>query len=363
MRVAFLYNRSSQDPAHAAEDEIPSRSPVVAAIKRLRHRVVPIACTLDLQTVRRRVLRAKPDVVFNRVESLGGSDSMMAAVPLLLEGMRIPYTGNSSAALTATANKVFVKERLVRAGLPTPRWVESRFDSKRAGRSAAPAGVEDDPARLILRENFRKPKYIIKSTYEHASFRMDDESVVDVMSRVELQSLIRAREIATGRAHFAEEFVDGREFNLSLVGNSPQALPPAEIDFSAFPPDRERIVGHGAKWDEASFEYHHTPRRFDFSANDEPLLRKLNEFAVRCWELFDLCGYARVDFRVDRAGQPWILEINTNPCISPDAGFAAALERSGIGYDGGIGRILDDANSRGKTHSMLPQDRQVTVNI
>ena len=74
----------------------PARSPVVAALKRLGHRVTPIACTLDLAAIRRRLLRAKPDVVFNRVESLGGSDSMMAAITLLLDAMQIPYTGNST---------------------------------------------------------------------------------------------------------------------------------------------------------------------------------------------------------------------------------------------------------------------------
>jgi D-alanine-D-alanine ligase len=349
MRVAFLYNRSSEDPAHAAEDEVPSRSPVVAAIKRLGHRALPIACKLDLAAVRRRVLRAKPDVVFNRVESLGGSDSMMAAIPLLLEASQIPYTGNSSAALTATSSKVFVKERLVRASLPTPQWVEPE------------TGSSDQGIRRQL--DIHASRYIIKSIYEHASFQMCDDSVVSVSSYNELQSLIRAREASTGRAHFAEAFIEGREFNLSLLGSGPQVLPPAEIDFSAFPPDRERIVGHGAKWNQASFEYHHTPRRFDFAASEEPLLRRLSELAVRCWTLFDLCGYARIDFRVDRAGQPWILEINTNPCISPDAGFAAALEQSEIGYDGGIGRILDDALARGKAVAIPAKDRPVPAKI
>ncbi len=362
MRVAFLYNRSSEDPAHAAEDEIPSRSPVVAAIKRLGHRVVPIACTLDLAAVRRRVLRAKPHVVFNRVESLGGSDSMMAAISLLVESLQIHYTGNSSTALTATASKVFVKERLINAGLPTPKWVETKSPSG-AGRCIAPGGVEDDPVHRSLGKIFCDSKYIIKSVYEHASFQMNEDSVVSVMSGDDLQRLIRAREAATGRAHFAEEFVDGREFNLSLLGSGPQVLPPAEIDFSAFPPDRERIVGHGAKWDRASFEYHHTPRRFDFAASDKRLLQQLSELAARCWELFDLCGYARVDFRVDRSGQPWILEINTNPCISPDAGFAAALEHSGIGFDGGIGRILDDAIARGQTRSTPLLKRPAAVKL
>src|SRR3954471_12855654 len=158
MRVAFIYNRSLEDPANAAEDAVPSRSPVVDALKRLGHRVTPIACTLDLAAIRRRLMRAKPDVVFNRVESLGGSDSMMAAIPLLLDAMRIPYTGNSSIALVATASKVYVKERLDGAGLPTPRWINA-----------------DRPFT-----DTSNTRFIIKSVHEHASFELEDASVVSV---------------------------------------------------------------------------------------------------------------------------------------------------------------------------------------
>jgi D-alanine-D-alanine ligase len=340
MRVAFLYNRSSEDPAHAAEDEVPARSPVVAAIKRLGHEVTPIACTLDLAAVRRRLLRAKPDVAFNRVESLGGSDSMMAAITLLLDAMQIPYTGNTSAALTMTASKVFVKERLKKAGLTTPKWL---------------CLVSEDDTTLLdpkfeksLLAVARNPKFILKSIYEHASFQMGDESVVQMTSIGQIQQLLRELEAISGKAHFAEQFIDGREFNLSLIGSEPGVLTPAEIDFSAFPAGKHRIVGHSAKWDCDSFEYHNTGRRFEYPPSDQPLLRQLGELARECWRLFNLTGYARVDFRVDEAGEPWILEVNTNPCTSPDAGFAAALEHDGIGYDGGIERILDDALTRSK---------------
>src|SRR5204862_2939274 len=99
----------------------------------------------------------------------------------------------------------------------------------------------------------------------------------------------------------------------------------------------------------------------EFPASDQPLLRRLTELGRECWRLFDLSGYARVDFRVDEAGQPWILEVNTNPCISPDAGFAAALEYAGIGYDGGIERILNDAIARGKTAAPLIWDSEAAL--
>ena len=122
----------------------------------------------------------------------------------------------------------------------------------------------------------------------------------------------------------------------------PEVLPPAEIDFSAFPPAKPRIVGHRAKWQADSFEYHHTPRRFDFPPSDHPLLEQLRHLAQQCWTLFGLRGWVRVDFRVDAAGRPWILEINANPCLTPDAGFAAALGQASIPFDDAIQRILDD---------------------
>ena len=76
-----------------------------------------------------------------------------------------------------------------------------------------------------------------------------------VTGQEQISALLHEREAATGRAYFAEEFIDGREFNLSLIGPGPQVLPPAEIDFSTFPRGKERIVGHSAKCDQTSFEY------------------------------------------------------------------------------------------------------------
>jgi D-alanine-D-alanine ligase len=156
--------------------------------------------------------------------------------------------------------------------------------------------------------------------------------------------LLEARAQELGGACFAERYIAGREFNLSLLAGpaGPQVLPPAEIVFDGFTDDMPRIVDYRAKWDAAAFAYHHTPRRFDFAANDHDLLTRLQVMARHCWESFGLQGYARVDFRVDEAGRAWVLEINANPCLAPDAGFAAALERAGVSYAEAVGRILVD---------------------
>jgi D-alanine-D-alanine ligase len=351
MRVAFLYNESSEDPALAAEEADPTRSPIIAALLRLGHKVAPIACTLDLSAARRELLRARPEVVLNRVESLGGSDAMMGAVPLLLETLQIPYTGCTGEALAATASKLVVKQRLTEAGLPTPPWVTAGCLDGCVLRISE-CGLQhaaDNPQSAI-----RNPKFILKSVYEHASFQMNDSAVIDAEDAGYIAECVRQRETETNRPFFAEQFVDGREFNLSVWGNESEVLPPAEIDFSAFPVGKPHIVAHGAKWDASSFEYRHTPRRFDFSAADAPLLRRLRELTLACAQLFNLRGgYARVDFRCDADCRPWILEINSNPCLSPDAGFAAALLEAAIEFDQAIQRLLDDAIARARSQASV----------
>ena len=130
-----------------------------------------------------------------------------------------------------------------------------------------------------------------------------------------VRNLLREFTARTGRPHFAEKFIDGREFNLPMLDgpDGPQILPLGEMDFSTFPADKPRIIGHRAKWHESSFEYNNTPRSFHFHEHDRPLVEHLKRLALESWRLFGLRGYVRVDFRVDQGGQPWILEINTNP--------------------------------------------------
>jgi D-alanine-D-alanine ligase len=139
----------------------------------------------------------------------------------------------------------------------------------------------------------------------------------------------------------AEPYVDGREINLSLLETAAglRVLPPAEIEFVDFPPGKPHIGGYAAKWDEGSFESVHTPRRFDFPEADQALLQRLAEIARHCWAALGLRGWARVDFRVDGRGRPWVLEVNANPCLAADAGFQAALARADVPFDHAIESI------------------------
>jgi len=116
-------------------------------------------------------------------------------------------------------------------------------------------------------------------------------------------------------------------------------MPLAEIDFSGFPAELHRIVSYKAKWDEDSFEYHHTRRIFPDNL-PEPLQQAMRHLAQDCFALFGLRDYARVDLRLDRHGRLTILEINANPCLSPDAGFSAAVAESKMSYTEMVGEFL-----------------------
>jgi D-alanine-D-alanine ligase len=358
MRVAFLYNRAAEDPANFAEDDDPQRSPVVAALQSLGHEVVPIACTLDLRFAQQELLRVAPDVAFNRVESLGGSDAMAIAIPVLLDALQIPYTGCHTEALAAAVSKTAVKQRLLIAGLPTPEWIDAPTQASRVARNSPWRGVPAPEWNANTKTSAAPQPWILKSIYEHASFEINDDAIFRATSIDDVYEPIRHRSDQTRKPFFAERYIDGREFNLSLIGDAPEVLPPAEIDFSAFPAAKPRIVGYGAKWASDSFEFQNTPRRFDFPAADTPLVEELKSLATRCWRLFGLRGYARIDFRVDTDGQPWILEVNTNPCIAPSSGLAAAVEHAGMTYEEGIRQIVEAALSKKTSPSAATYDSQ-----
>ncbi len=326
MRIAILHNAVSPTAAKDEQDVLVQLEAVSCALRSLKHDVVAVPCTLDLEAMRLRLSEFAPHVVFNLVESLGGSDSLMHLATAVLDVMGLPYTGSLTEAVFLTNHKVLAKQRMRAAGLPTPDWV-----------------THDGQSCCEVSGNVsRKATYIVKLIGEHASVGLSDESILYDVDEQELRRQMAATATQAGRPCFAEQYIDGREFNLSLLDskNDVVVLPPAEIDFSAFAPGKPRIVDYKAKWHEDSAEYQNTPRRFDFPASDRPLLDKLYSLARDGWRLFGVRGYARVDFRVDADGNPWILEVNANPCLSPDAGFAAALARAEVEYVDAIQRIV-----------------------
>ena len=328
MKIAILHDTVSAADAPDAQDVMVQADAVAQALKSLGHRVFRMACTLNLAALQATLRRANIDGVFNLVESINGQGRLIHLPLFCLDAMGMPYTGARAEAMLLTSNKTLAKAWMAAEGISTPSWI----------------GPWPGGGGQCGKTTSREGTWIIKSVWEHASIGLGPESLVEGADADELLALLEARAPGLGGACFAERFIAGREFNLSLLAGpeGPEVLPPAEIVFEGYTADMPRIVDYRAKWDAEAFEYHHTPRRFDFQACDSDLLARLKALARQCWDRFDLKGYARVDFRVDEAGRLWVLEINANPCLSPDAGFAAALERAGIPYAEAVGRIVAD---------------------
>jgi len=309
---------------HSRPDEVDALHQaefVGQALRALGHQTSTTSVSLNLEELSARLVPSKPDLAFNLVESLAGHGRLLHIVPAMLEAWGIPFSGSGSSASLVTTNKPLAKAWLHQSRIPTPPW---RCPD-------APAPVHLTPPCTC----------IVKPVWEDASVGIEDGAVVQVSSSRELDQALQAASQRFGEV-FAEQFVEGREFNVSLLadGDGVEVLPLAEIEFVDYPVDKPRIVGYSAKWSEGSFEYGATPRRFDFAKSDEALLSRLRFLAVACWNLFGLRGYARVDFRVDASGQPWVLEVNSNPCLSADAGFMAAAQRLGLAPKEVVERIV-----------------------
>ncbi len=330
MRVAIVHDAVSDTDAPDARDVMAQADAVADALETLGHVVCRIACTLDLSAAAAELRGRRTEMVFNLVESIEGHGRLIHLLPFCLDAMAVPYTGARAEAVMLTSGKVLAKEWMAGAGIPTPAWI----GPWPGGTPVVHGGAWDET-----------DGWIIKSVWEHASIGLDGASIVRNAGADAVFPLLGPRAPLLGGACFAERFIAGREFNLSVLAGprGPEVLPPAEIIFDGYTDAMPRIVDYRAKWDTDAFAYHHTPRRFDFEASDQPLLSSLKALALRCWHRFGLGGYARVDFRVDGDGRPWVLEINANPCLASDAGFAAALSRAGIAYACAVDRILSDA--------------------
>lgn len=326
-RVAVLYGAVAADAAPDEQDVLVEVETARAALAALGYAPVAVPITLDLEAARARLLHLKPAFAFNLVESVDGQGRLIHLAAALLDSLGIPYTGAGHDAVFLTSKKTLSKRMLAGAGLPTAPWWEP-------------------PADFAGQPGFVGP-YIVKSVWEHASIGIGEDSITADPRK--LAGILRRRQRRFGGDWFVERFVDGREFNIAVLGGAadgagggPEVLPPAEMTFVGFPEGKARIVDYAAKWHEDSFEYNNTVRRFDFGPEDAALIGSLREIALACWRLFGLTGYARVDFRVDAAGAPYVLEINVNPCLSPDAGFAAAAARAGLDREQVVERIVAD---------------------
>lgn len=323
-KIVILHSDISPDASQDELDCLIQAQAIAEAVRVLNYEPVLLPFELSLNHTMSMLQSLKPHVVFNIVETLDSKGSLIYFAPAVLDSLGIPYTGCPTQAVFQTSNKPLAKKIMHYAGIATPDWIE-------------PDGFSSQ------KENSKE--YLIKSSWEHASIGLDENSLISYTNKVNILKEMKLREEKLGGSCYAEAYIDGREFNVALISDKAGAkiLPIAEMLFKDYAPDKLKIVDYKAKWDAESFEYNNTIRKFDFNDDDTLLIQSLREISLQCWNIFSLRGYARVDFRVDNNDKPWVLEVNANPCLSPDAGFAAALGQARIKYHDAIGLIIDNA--------------------
>jgi len=268
----------------------------------------------------------QPDVIFNLCESIGNISIHEMHVVGIYELMKIPYTGSDPLTLGTALNKVRVKEILLHNGMPTPRF--QLFNS---------------PVRISLDESLNFP-LIVKPSREDASIGIETNSIVSNLH--ELKKRVRFIFAQFDQPALVEEYIDGRELNAAIVGNRKAVvLPISEIDMSTLPKQYHRIITYNAKWVKGTDEYEHT--RGVCPANlPASLEATIKDLALKAFRLLGCRDYARVDFRLSKEGLPYILEINPNPDISDDAGFARSARVHGFEFEELIAKIVECALER-----------------
>jgi D-alanine-D-alanine ligase len=290
---------------------------VAAALVEGGHEAVLCPVDGDLATLRARLAELDPDCAFNLCESLAGDARLESAVPLLLELLGIPFTGSPPEVLSFGLRKDRVKQRLEAAGIPTP-----------PGRVLmGPDDTCDLPFPLIA-----------KPVREDGSVGIVRTSVV--YDRQQLARAVQAVVTTLRQPCLVEQFIEGREFNVALLGHpTPRVLPLSEIDFSALPADAPHIVSYDAKWKSGSED--------DLGTNPvlHPLLptgvaARVRRAAADAFRAVGVRDYGRVDVRLAGSGIPYVVDVNPNCDLSPNAGLARAAGAVGIDFRSLVGLLV-----------------------
>jgi D-alanine-D-alanine ligase len=319
-RCCILYNQPREGALPDELDIIEQVDYVEGHLKQMNIDTYRKGITVNFMSELADLSANRPDFIFNLAESINNKGELLYFVPAVLNMYSIPYTGNPVEAMFITTSKALTNKMLSNAGINNPRgYLPSQY-------------------RMLVPGN----RYIIKPIWEDGSLGITADSVFTFQPGYETK-LAKFDD-----THWLiEDYIDGKEYNISVMkgANGPEVLPPAEMTFQNYGDDRPKIVDFKAKWEEGSFEFVNTVRQFPGKDLDKTLHKRLEETALRCWDLFGLKGYARVDMRVDKNNMPFVIEVNANPCISPNGGFVAATHEAGYKFTDVLKWIIDDINS------------------
>jgi len=323
MKITLLHNSYALEPPVD-----PVLDQLVGALTGFGHEVDRLSVDKEVVPVVAQLQSFQPDLVFNLIESFNDKSALGSNVTALLNLLGLRYTGSSPAGMIIADDKTLTKKVLGFHGIQTPQF------------ATLYRGAVDWAGDLTF-------PVIVKPPQEDASIGITSSSVVheikDLFARIdELQSEYQSPVLV-------EQFIEGREFYVGLLGNvNVEALPIVELDFSKFPADKPRIASWEAKWgDESGGGEEFAGTKSIFPENlDEALVERMQQVARDCFQALRLRDYARIDMRVTDAGEIYVIEVNPNCYLEKESEFARAARKSGLEYEAVIGRIVELAMGR-----------------
>jgi D-alanine-D-alanine ligase len=327
LRVLALVHRHLIPPATVEDGTDIASAPwrteydVISTLTTMGHEVQTLGVHDDLGDIRRAATDWKPHIAFNLLEGFDDISIFDQNVVSHLELLKLSYTGCNPRGLLLARDKSLSKKLLAYHRIPVPE-----FEVFRIGR----------PIRRPKRLQF---PLIVKSLTQEASIGISQASVVD--SDEKLRERVTFIHESIGTAALAERYIEGRELYVGILGNQLlQALPVWELFFTNMPPDAKRIATDRVKW---SVKYQKKYGIESGPARDLPetVGGGIQHLCKRAFRALELSGYARIDMRLDDAGNAWVLEANPNPQIARGEDFAASAERAGMSYEAVLQRIIN----------------------
>lgn len=267
-----------------------------------------------------------PDLVFNLCESMAGDVRNEVVLPALMDMLGVPYTGPGPLTILMCLHKDRTKDILHQHQIPTPPHRVVRAETEL-----------DGPAW----EGLDYP-YFLKLAHEDASIGIEPSNVVRDVG--ELRARATALLAKYHQPIIAERFIEGREVNVTVMDTEDglTTLPLHEISFADMPEDRPKIVSYAAKWDENHVDYAGT-KPVPMKGVSSELESAIVDTSIATFRALGLRDFGRVDLRIDGAGVPWVIDVNPNCDLSPDAGVARAALHAGISYPELCGRVCRSA--------------------
>jgi D-alanine-D-alanine ligase len=310
---------------------------VSKALRQLGHQVSVLAIHDDLSKLVNGLKRRQPDLVFNLLEMFGEDPTSDIAVAGVLELIGVPYTGSGPGELFIAQDKVIGKSLLAFEGVAFPKFA-----------------VFSPSGNLETGGNLRMPLFV-KPARMDASIGICRKSLVH--DTTELMRRVIEIHDELGDAALAEEYIEGREFYVGVVGphDDALALPPIELDFSGMPDGMVRVADSAAKWDESSAEFAGT-RSIIADIPDE-LRARLQKVAIDAYRAMRVKDYGRVDLRYSDTGEIFVLEVNASCYLESGSELAMAAQAAGMDYQSLIGKIVEHAMARYPKKQEMPKER------